>query len=365
MLHRVASSLLMIALGAGAACASPDYAYLSGYAFLFNQGTSKVSVVDVDVLDVADQVDIGLAPISAAILSNSKRIAAADGVLNRVVVYDLRARELHQIETQFAPKNVIASADGRRFAAIDPAGGRVALIDAGSLKTVAALELARIDDVMFDGSWERLHVIQDGVEGFQTYDARNGQVLSTTGASAHARYSTFSHSPTGREIFARLTGSDDVDVIDVVRGTVTAQRKLPGGQVYPSGGGRYLLSVDETRRRFVVDSADPPSGASDAFWDAKDLYSAWFDTVAFATRTTGPQLLVYDLDNKRIVDTLNLPSSPGRGAVSADGSKVFLPLPEGRGLAVVDARYRSISKIITTNERPFLALIAGAYGLCH
>ena len=364
MMPRVLLSVLFAILS-GAALAAPDYAYLSGYAFLVNRDSPTISVVDLDALAVVDRLDIGVTPTVAAILPGARRLAVADGTSHEVLVYDIRAHEARRVGLQFAPLRVISSADGRRLAAIDGPSGRIAFVDPLSLRISATLELAPIVDAMFDGAWERLHVIQRGIAGYQTYDARSGQLLSATGALGQKHYSALSRSASGRELFARLSGSDEFDVVELVSGAHSAQRKLAGGRVYATGGGRFLLSIDEDSKKLLVDDAEAAAKVSSASWGAGEIYGAWFDTVAFVSRTDGPKLLAYDLEGRSVATVLDLPAAPGRGAVAADGARLLLPLPDARGLAVIDANSRAIAKIVPTDGKPVLALIAGAYGLCH
>jgi hypothetical protein len=344
---------------------APDYSHLSGYAFVFGRDTSQVAVLDVDSLSVADTVDIGLTPTQAVVSSAYKRLIAIDGAQRKIAVYDLRGRRALEATLDFAPSSIVASADGRRIAAIAPDTGDVALIDAASLETKGRLRLGAIGDAMFDGAWERLHVALHGVEGVQTFDARDGSPMPAYIAPSEARYSALSRSATGRTIFARIAQSGDVDVIDAVRGSVSERKRLQGGRIYPTGGGRYLLSLDEAAGRLAIENAEGSSVVTTVSWKAREIYSAWFDTVAVASSPDSPELLVFDLDARRGSDRLRLPAPPGRGAVTSDGARIFLPVPDSDAVAAVDARRRSIQKFIVTQKRPFLVLIAGGYGICH
>jgi DNA-binding beta-propeller fold protein YncE len=94
-------------------------------------------------------------------------------------------------------------------------------------------------------------------------------------------------------------------------------------------------------------------------------YSAWFDTVAFVTSTTQRELLVYDLDHAQQRGSIALGAVPGPGAVTPDGSKLFLPVADRHAVFVIDAASARLIHRIPLPGAPILAVLAGSYGLCH
>jgi DNA-binding beta-propeller fold protein YncE len=95
------------------------------------------------------------------------------------------------------------------------------------------------------------------------------------------------------------------------------------------------------------------------------IYSAWFDTLALAPSTAARAVLLYDLDEARLAGTIPLPAVPARGAVTPDGKKLYLPLPDAGRVAVLDASRRALVASIAVPGTPSLVLLAGSYGICH
>jgi len=89
------------------------------------------------------------------------------------------------------------------------------------------------------------------------------------------------------------------------------------------------------------------------------IYPAWLDAVALAPSETARTLSFVNLDARRVTANLPLDGVPGRGAVTADGRKFYLPLTDARRVAVFDA---SAGTAIGSIEA---VSTASAYGICH
>jgi hypothetical protein len=72
-----------------------------------------------------------------------------------------------------------------------------------------------------------------------------------------------------------------------------------------------------------------------------------------------------DLDAMRPAGSIGLDAAPARGAVTPDGQKLYLPLPDAGTVAVVDARRRALVASIAMYGRPKAVRLAGSYGVCH
>jgi hypothetical protein len=95
------------------------------------------------------------------------------------------------------------------------------------------------------------------------------------------------------------------------------------------------------------------------------VYSAWLDSVAFVASAPRRQLLIYDLDKLRPAGTLGLTGVPGQGGVSADSTKVYIPLSDPAALAVVDGQSRQVVATVPMPATPLAAIVPGGWGLCH
>ena len=93
------------------------------------------------------------------------------------------------------------------------------------------------------------------------------------------------------------------------------------------------------------------------------LYSGWLDSFAFVAGQR--RVSVYDLTDGMPAGTVELGGTPGPGVVTADGSKLFLPIEEQGRIAVIDTRLRRLIVTLQLDIHPTAAAMAGASALCH
>jgi DNA-binding beta-propeller fold protein YncE len=99
--------------------------------------------------------------------------------------------------------------------------------------------------------------------------------------------------------------------------------------------------------------------------DVSAIYAAWFDTLALIPASAARAVLLFDLEAMRPAGSIALAAAAGRGAVTPDGQKLYLPLAEASEVAVINARQRRLTTSIAVPGRPASVVLAGSYGACH
>ena len=66
------------------------------------------------------------------------------------------------------------------------------------------------------------------------------------------------------------------------------------------------------------------------------VYSGWFDTLALVPSRSERKLLIYDLDRLANGGEVSLRGTPGPGAVTPEGTKLYLALEGTHQVAVID-----------------------------
>jgi DNA-binding beta-propeller fold protein YncE len=149
----------------------------------------------------------------------------------------------------------------------------------------------------------------------------------------------------GHRVFVAALGNGTVEVVDLAQGQRTAQikgLKDPQGVVYvPSNGAVYVASGgDGTVKSFDSHTLQPLHTASLGA-DADNLrYDAGRGQL-LAGYGSGA-IAVLGLDLARL-GNFELPAHPESFQLSADGSRIFVNLPDSRSVAAIDLATKSVN----------------------
>lgn len=361
--------LLLLIWTAARAESFPDTGHL---AFATQKGANWVTVIDTDADRIAGRVNLGLEPSQIEISQTSPVLAATDGRSNSFILADLASGQAHAIPLAFPARRLLTSPDGQKIAAADLTGGHVAIFALPSGRPLGDLSgLPSLSDLIFSGDGANLIVAGDDINGLGIVDIAQGKLTRTIASAAEGtdRITAITRSANGRLIFAPGEKSGRIRVIDLRTGkTLPAIEAGPGAvTATPSGSGAYLLVANETKHSFSIIHGDDLSPGADlsAATGLGPTYTGWFDSVAFVPSADRHSLLVYDLWRMSTGKEIPLPSAAGRGTVTADGTKLFLPLADKSAIAVIDARNRRLSSLIALDGPPTSVTVGAGYGICH
>lgn len=334
----------------------PALAEVQSYLFLSQEGSRQLAVLDTSNDKLVGNLELGLVPSRIEISKSTRKLAAIDGDSARVEILDLGQGGGHDLTLPFIPKLLTLSPDGKRLAVGSNDG--VTLLDLEHSTIIAhASGFATLRDLMFSADGNSLYAAGDQLSVLDANHKleRRSSPLPVQG---------FTRSPDGRALFVK--GEDGaVSVLDSKSLEVLA--KLPAGQAQPSATGAYLLLLNGEGHSLTLVHGDSwESGQKfETAADATTAYSGWFDSVALVPSKSGKSLEVIDLWRQSRLKDILLPASPLAGAVSADGSKLYLPLEGKAKLAVIDIRNRKLAQIISLPQPARVATLADSYGICH
>ena len=214
---RLILSMAILALPGIAPAAAQPYAYVT------NQASATVSVIDTRTDKVASTLAAGDEPRGIAASADGARlyIGHRTGML---VEHDLYQDEESARAKIGAARSVLTGPDGRTLALVLADSDAVALVDMPTLRVRKTIRVG----------------------------GRN---------AGHAAFS-----PDGRWIYAGASGSDSIEIIDVARGAVVHAIGVggaPGGIVFHPDGTRAYATVPATREIVVIGdlAARGPCGA--------------------------------------------------------------------------------------------------------
>ncbi len=356
---------LLLAFLAAPAQADEGFADVQHNLFVTGRDSAVVAVVSIDSDRVIGRLDLGLVPRRMLVSESLAKLVAIDDRTARLAVTELVTARTQTLSFDFVPHRLLVSPDGMTLLVADDDSGTIALIDLLPVREKSRLKgPAGIRDVIFSGDSRFAFAVADGLPGIGVLDMATGRPaanLETSAAVALAR------APNGREGFALAAGTRG-DVIHLDLKTPAVLDRLPtagGNGLFLTGTGRYLMLPDRRSRTLAFAATQPlaPPTALKGGQAIGAVYSAWFDTVAFAP--SDREVLVYDLEKLISAGPISLGGTPGPGAVSPDGTTLFLPIAETGQLAVIDARSRRLSATVTLGFPPVAAVMAGGYGICH
>ncbi|MTJ80827.1 MAG: hypothetical protein F8N37_07405 [Telmatospirillum sp.] len=333
---------------------------------------NRIAVIDSRTNQSVDTLDVGLTPRLLALTPFSSPsppvLAAADGRSGTLVLLDPGRKTQSRLTLTFPIRRIALSGDGTVLAASDLEGGHVALVRLADRHPLAAPpELGPVSDFLFVGDDATLAIA--GERGTGLHDPRTGAWTPINVPPANlGRAPVLARSANGRRLFLRSADGGPVAIAETPGGRLLAPLPArPGaGLVTPSATGAYLLLTDERRHAMTIVHGDDLTPGADlpGATGMGRPYSGWFDSVAFVP-TADSRLLIYDLWRLSVAGEIALPSPPGPGAVTADGSRLYLPLGADRSVAVIDTRTRRMVGRIVFDAPTEAVIVGGAYGLCH
>lgn len=338
------------------------------YVFVAAQGSRQVSVIDSRSDRVAGTLDMGLVPSQLEIAGEPGRLVAVDGASAQVAVVPLQDGEALMLPLDFVPTRLVVA--GGRIVASAPSTGRLAVIDVVAGRLTGQGRAPAFRDIQPAGDGDRVMLAPEAGDGLLLYDLA---AMSVAAEVAPQRlglggFSALARSPNGRLIYARAAAMPMVAVVDVRSAKVVGEVPVGAGtaRAYSNATGITLVLPDSTAHSITL-LPSSLKGATAMRGEAgmTGVYSGWFDTVAFIPSAAARSVVVVDQQGGFRGDDIALSGSPGRGTVTPDGRKLYLPLTDGNTVAVIDAEYRRLAGTVTLPGRPTMALMGRTFGICH
>lgn len=362
VLCRLFATLLVLLPFCPAVAAGGGFADGLRYVFVTHQDSAVITVIDSRDDSIAGSIDAGLVPSQLESAGELGRLLAIDGATAQVAIVPLVPGPPALVALDFVPTRLQISADGARAVAAAPADGRIAVLDVAAARVVGQGNVAPFRDLLLIGDGPKLML---GGEVLTLLDLPTLRVVAELGGGMGG-FATLSRSPNGRLAYARAAAA--VLVVDVRAAQVVGEVAAGQGvsKAYTNATGITLILPDSVQRSVaLLPSSLKGGGKVIGEGGMSGVYSGWFDTVAFIPSTKTKALVVIDQQGQERGDDIAVGGVAGRGTVTPDGRKLYLPLTDGRNVAVIDAEHRKLKGMIVMPGRPSMALMARTFGICH
>jgi YVTN family beta-propeller protein len=376
--HRCGRIGVLAALAAGlfgCAAAAADLTALDDYVFVASRGSSAVAVVDATVDEVVGSVPLA-APADQYLVSKEARVLIASHrharTLSLVDLDSLRARTL---ELDFHPDQIELAPDGLTFAISSSGQGIVAIapLPTGRI-THRIRSIARPGDLIYGRDGKTLFVADQKIGRIVRIDIATGTVAGEIelhdGAAPLPGIVALTRTIDGLFGFAMHGQGGDVAVIDLsaLKQVSTVELPGPARKAYPTGTNQFVLVPNERDRSVSLISTWSFKESARLAGAAKvsGINLGMLDSVAFVLSRDPDQALVLDLERRRQVGEIALPSRPETGISMDAGRKLYVALGGSDRLAVIDMVARKLVKMIEgVGEEPWGVSSVGALSYCH
>jgi DNA-binding beta-propeller fold protein YncE len=359
-----------VLIGAGmTAQAGQATGYIERYVFVPSAVNSTTTIIDTDTDRISGTLQIDFVPRQVEVSRELAKLVATDGGA-AITVLGVFGGLPKQIALPNPVQRLVLGTRGRMVAAIDLAGGAIALVDLDTDRVTAAIGgLPPLRDVIFGNQDAMIYIATEGRAGIGVIDVTSGQLVReiAVAPSGGTGIATLTRTPDDRRLLLQSQGGGPIDVLDLGKGGIDRIDVAAGaGPAVPSGTGTILLIPDGVRQTLVVRSerlGEPVTLRGAAV--VTGIYTAWLDSVGFVASAALRRLLVYDLDRPSLVGEIALAGVPVRGAVTVDSRKLYLPVTEPPQLVVVDGKSQRVVATIDLPGKPLAAIVAGGWGVCH
>jgi YVTN family beta-propeller protein len=359
----------------GCEAAAAGLAALDDYVFVASRGSSAIAVVDATVDEVVASVPLA-APADQYVVSKEARIlVASHRQARRLSLVGLDGLEPRTLKLDFAPDQIELAPDGLTLAISGSEQGMVAIAPLVAGRIVHRIRsISHPGDLMFGRDGRTLFVADQKVGRIVGVDIATGTLTGAIelrdGAMPLPGIVALTRTIDGLFGFAMHGQGGEVSVIDLSALAQVSTVELPGParKAYPTGTNQFVLVPGERDRSVSLIStwSFQESARLPGAGDVSGINLGMLDSVAFVLSRDQDKALVIDLERRRQVGEIALPSRPETGISMDAGRKLYVALSASDRLAVIDMAARRLVKMIEgVGEQPWGVSSVGALSYCH
>jgi len=288
----------------------------SPFAYIANEESDNISVIDTATDKVKATISVGSNPVGVAINPNGTRVYVANAHSNDVSVIDTATNTvIATVHAGSSPKGIAVNPNGKRVYVANEGSNNVFVIDTATNTVVSK--------VITGKNPAAVAVSPDGKKAYVTnYGEKTISVIDTATNKVTATISTgkgpeeIAVTPDGTKVYLVNSDNRSISVIDTATNRITSMMKvrgIPSGvAVSPDGAKVYVASNDET-----------------------------FSSI-----------LVIDTSTDKVTTTIPVGPNPAGVAVSPDGKKVYVAINLYNTVSVIDTATNSITSTMLVGRSP-------------
>jgi YVTN family beta-propeller protein len=347
----------------------------SRYAFAPSKSDKAVIVIDTADQKIAAVIEIPHVPGNVVATNELSLLVATDPGNNAATVVNLYNREIiAQMDLGMRPDVVLPNAYDR-FVTFGNTDGSVSVWDLSTAQQVFrhdGLESATLLTYSFDGG--HLFVVEAAQKRISVIDmARKEKVAEIAlggDADPDAMVSALSRSADGYTGYVSITSENRIAVIDLVDWKVSQSITVGKAPIRPfsTTDNRYILVPNRDDKSLTVISATTRNVVATVPTniEAREVNTAWLDTVAFVMPAHGDEIAVVDLQAFKAESPIKLPGRSDDGIVTSDSKTLITAIVETGQVAVIDAQARDVFALFDSGTDSLEGIeIAVSNNVCH
>jgi YVTN family beta-propeller protein len=298
LFERMALAAGMVAVVALASGGQPAQA--APFAYVPNEGSGTLSVIDIATDKVVAEIAAGTKPRGTVVSADGRLAYVSDQPNNRLVLVDLEARKASgQIALGESPEGVGISPDGRWVAAAVEESNDVVFVDTQTKAVAFVVKVSgkNPEHAVFSPDGKQVFVSAEEGEAVNVIDFAKRQDIARIPVGARPRGIAFS--PDSTRAYVAAENSDELYVIDTrtlaVAAKVHAGLRSNGVTAHPNG--------------------------------------KWI----FVSNGGAASVSVIDASSLAVIATVPVGQRPWNMALSPDGSKLYVACGRSGSVTVVDA----------------------------
>jgi len=289
----------------------------SPFAYITNQESNSISVIDTTTNKVTTTISVGSSPVGVAISPNGTKVYVANAKSNDVSIIDTATNTvIARVPSGSSPKGIAVSPDGKNVYVANLASNTISVIDAATNAVVNTVKTGKSPTgVAVNPDGKKVYVTNYGDKTVSIIDTATKAVISTVSVEKGPK--EIAVTPDGKKVYVANSDSVSISIIDTATNTVTATVKVDGA---PSG-----VAVNPAGTKAYVASN-----------------GKYFSAVS-----------VIDISTDKVTATIPVGPNPAGVAVTPDGKKVYVAISLCNTVSVIDTATNTVTATMLVGKSPY------------
>lgn len=289
----------------------------SPFAYIANEDSNNISVIDTTTGKVTATISVGSNPVGVAINPDGTKVYVANAHSNDVSIIDTATNDvIATVSAGKSPQGIAVSPSGKWVYVTNLGSNTVSVIDTTSNTVVNTVKTGRSPTgVAVSPDGKKVYVTDNGDKTVSIIDAAINKVTATVSVGRSPK--EIAVTPDGSRVYVANSESASISVIDSITNTVTDTVKV--------GGAPFGVAVNPEGTKVYVTINDK-----------------YFSTVS-----------AIDTSTNKVTATIPVGPNPRGISVTPDGKKVYVAINFCNTVSVIDTATNTVTSTVLAGKSPY------------